>query len=219
MIPLEKPPLDPHPLSPYVAWAGERNREPILELFKQKFPKSKGDVLEFASGSGMHIHYFAPHFSHLSFHPSDLSEEVFTNIKQLTQKTQVQNIKAPIKLDLTQPQTWSVFTGKKFDVIFCINIFQVAPISIADGMMDCAVNYLSDHGCLFIYGPFKVDGNYTTPSNEEFDQVLLSYRVPEWGLKDIVDITKAAHKHGLTLKEKVNMPSHNFTLIYTKLRQ
>jgi hypothetical protein len=27
----EKPPLDPHPLSDYVAWAGNRNKEPILE--------------------------------------------------------------------------------------------------------------------------------------------------------------------------------------------
>jgi cyclopropane fatty-acyl-phospholipid synthase-like methyltransferase len=215
MTQIEKPPLDPHPLSSYVAWAGERNRDPILELFKERFPKSEGNVLEFASGSGMHIHYFAPHFQHLSFQPSDMNEEVFENIKQLTKNTQVKNVKPPIKLDLTQPQTWSTLMGKKFDAIFCINIFQVAPISLADGMMNCAVNYLSDRGSLFIYGPFKVDGSYTTPSNEEFDTTLLSYKVPTWRLKDIVDINKAAQKYGLTLKEKVDMPSHNFTLIYS----
>lgn len=215
MTPSEKPSLDPHPLSPYVAWAGERNREPILDLFKERFPKSEGNVLEFASGSGMHIHYFAPNFQHLSFQPSDMNEEVFENIRQLTQKTQVKNVQPPIKLDLTQPQTWSALIEQKFDAIFCINIFQVAPISIADGMMNCAVNYLSDRGSLFIYGPFKVDGSYTTPSNEEFDNTLLSYKVPAWGLKDVVDITKAAQKYGLALKEKVDMPSHNFTLIYS----
>lgn len=215
MTPSEKPSLDPHPLSLYVAWAGERNRDPILELFKERFPKSEGNVLEFASGSGMHIHYFAPNFQHLSFQPSDMDEEVFENIRQLTQKTEVKTVQPPIKLDLTQSQTWSALIGKKFDAIFCINIFQVASISIADGMMDCAVNHLSEHGSLFIYGPFKVDGCYTTPSNEEFDTTLLSYKVPEWGLKDIVDITKAAQRYGLVLKEKVDMPSHNFTLIYS----
>ncbi len=214
MLPLDRPPLDPHPLSPYVAWAGKRNRDPILELFKERLPKNPGEVLEFASGSGMHIHYFAPHFQHLNFQPSDQNEEVFENIGQLTQETVAKNVYPPIKLDLTQPQTWSGIAGKKFDAIFCINVFQVAPISIADGMMECAANLLSANGSLFIYGPFKVDGKYTTPSNEDFDKTLLSYGVPEWGLKDIADITKAAQKHRLDLKEKIDMPSHNFTLLY-----
>ncbi len=30
----EKPPLDPHPLSEYVAWAGNRNREPTLKMME-----------------------------------------------------------------------------------------------------------------------------------------------------------------------------------------
>lgn len=210
----EKPQLDPYPLSPYVAWAGNRNRDPILALFKEKLPESKGEVLEFASGSGMHINYFAPHFEHLNFQPSDMNEDVFENIRQLTQENNVQNVQPPIKLDLTVPQTWLSLSGRKFDAIFCINIFQVAPISIADAMMSCTANHLSNTGSLLIYGPFKVDGTYITPSNEEFDKTLLSYKVPEWGLKDIADITNAAQKHGLDLKEKVDMPSNNFTLIY-----
>ncbi len=210
---LEKPQLDPYPLSPYVAWAGQRNREPILELFKGRLP-NEGRVLEFASGSGMHITYFAPHFQHLSFQPSDVNEDVFENIRQLIQQTNAKNVQPPIKLDLTQPQTWSVLSDQKFDAIFCINIFQVAPISIADAMLNCTADHLSDGGFLFVYGPFKVDGRHTTPSNEEFDSTLLSYKVPEWGLKDIADITKAAQKYGLELKEKIDMPSHNFTLIY-----
>lgn len=215
MLPLDRPPLDPYPLSPYVAWAGARNRNPILELFKQRLLKKPGEVLEFASGSGMHINYFAPHFQHLNFQPSDKDEEVFENIAQLTQEAEAKNVYPPIKLDLTQPPTWLNLAEKKFDAIFCINIFQVAPISIADGMMECAANLLSVHGHLFIYGPFKVDGEYTTPSNAEFDRTILSYGVPEWGLKNIADITKAAQKHGLDLKEKIDMPSHNLTLLYS----
>lgn len=214
MSPLNKPPLDPHPLSPYVAWAGEQNRDSILQLFQERLPQNPGKVLEFASGSGMHIHYFAPNFPHLNFQPSDKNEEVFEHIKQLTQKSEANNVYLPIKLDLTLAKTWSGMVEKKFDAIFCINIFQVAPISIVDGMMECAASLLSDGAYLFIYGPFKVDGKYTTPSNEEFDKKLLSYGVPEWGLKDIADITSVAQKHGLTLKEKIDMPSHNFTLLY-----
>ncbi|MBE9100822.1 DUF938 domain-containing protein [Vacuolonema iberomarrocanum] len=210
----EKPQLDPHPLSPYVAWAGHRNRDPILEVLKDKLPDRSGNILELASGSGMHLHYFAPHFPHLTFQPSDLNEQVFDTIKSLTQESKVQNVRQPIKIDLTQSDTWSVLQGQKFDVMFCINIFQVAPLSIADGMMQCAANLLASNGFLFIYGPFKLNGEHTAPSNMEFDQTLRSYSVPEWGLKDVADLTQAAQKHGLGLKEMIQMPANNLGLIY-----
>jgi hypothetical protein len=209
----EKPTLDPHPLSPYVAWAGNRNRDPILEVFKQKFPH-EGHVLELASGNGMHIHYFAPHFQNLNFQPSDFNQEVFKNIQNLTQQTNAKNVEPPIKLDLTEPLTWLALNNKKFDIIFCINLFQVAPISIADGIANCAAHHLNAHGFLYIYGPFKVNGKNTTPSNEEFDKTLLSHGVPQWGLKDITDISNAAYKYKLELKEKIDMPANNFILAY-----
>lgn len=210
---LPKPPLDPHPLSSYVAWAGNKNRDPILEVFKQKFPQ-QGNVLELATGNGMHIHYFAPHFQNLNFQPSDYDREVFENIQSLTQQANAKNVEPPIDLDLTQPSTWVSLNNKKFDVIFCINLFHVAPISIADGVANCAAYHLSERGSLYIYGPFKVNGKNTTPSNEEFDKTLLSSGVPEWGIKDITDINNAAYKYNLELEEKIDMPANNFILVY-----
>ncbi len=210
-----KPPLDPHPLSEYVAWAGNRNREPLLGVLKEKLPKDPGRVLEMASGSGMHINYFAPHFDHLHFHPSDRDVDVFDNIKKLTTEHKNDNIADPVHLDLTKPETWfNAGTPKSFDAIFCINIFQVAPISIADGMMQCAANLLSDDGILLIYGPFQVEGSFTTDSNKEFHDTLSSAGVEEWGLKDVADLKAAAAKHGLELKEKIDMPANNFSLIF-----
>lgn len=210
-----RPPLDPHPLSDYVAWAGGRNREPILGVLKQKLPQQSGRILEMASGSGMHINYFAPHFGHLHFHPSDKDEEVFGNIKKLTAEHGNDNIADPVHLDLTDSETWFNPGAKSsFDAIFCINIFQVAPISIADGMMECAAHLLNDDGMLLIYGPFKVEGGFTTASNEEFHNTLSSYQVPEWGLKDVADLKKAASNHGMQLKEIIGMPANNFSLIF-----
>ncbi|WAK03517.1 DUF938 domain-containing protein [Methylobacter sp. YRD-M1] len=211
----QKPPLDPHPLSEYVAWAGSRNREPILGVLKEKLPKDSGRVLELASGSGMHINYFAPHFEHLHFHPSDKDQSVFDNIKQLSVDHSNDNIADPVHLDLTDPTTWfNPGMPGSFSVIFCINIFQVAPISIADGMMECASHLLNDKGFLLIYGPFQVEGTFTTDSNKEFHDTLSSAGVSEWGLKDIADLKKAAEKHGLELKEKIDMPANNFSLIF-----
>lgn len=212
---LEKPPLDPHPLSEYVAWAGNRNREPILKVLNQKFPKEPGNVLEFASGSGMHINFFAPLFKHLQFHPSDKDIDVFGNIKKLKSNHKNDNILDPIHLDLTQPETWKI-PGKEnaFSAIFCINIFQVAPIEIAHGMMNCASKLLTDEGFLLIYGPFKIEGTFTTKSNQDFDNTLNSAGISEWGLKDTAELKNAAASHNLKLKEQIDMPANNFSLIF-----
>lgn len=211
----EKPPLDPHPLSPYVAWAGNRNRDPILGVLKNKLPKTSGNVLEFATGSGMHINYFAPNFKYLHFYPTDKDTETFDNIKKLTKENGNTNIVDPVQVDLTKSETWSnPGKAKSFAAIFCINIFQVAPISIADGMMECASTLLTDDGFLLIYGPFKVEGGFSTDSNKEFHDTLSSYGVSEWGLKDVADLKKAADKYGLELKEQINMPTNNFSLIF-----
>ena len=210
----DRPPLDPYPLSDYVAWAGRRNRDPILEVFKQVFPRSEGSALEFASGSGVHINYFAPHFTHIYFQPSDMNEEVFENINKLKVQHGNMNVADPVNLDLTRPETWPIPGARLFDVIFCINIFQVAPVSIADGMMQCAARLLTPTGFLAIYGPFKVEGRYTTESNESFDQEVRSAGVPEWGLKDVADLCASAEKHGLELKKQVDMPANNFILMF-----
>lgn len=211
----QRPPLDPHPLSEYVAWAGSRNREPLLGVLKEKLPKDPGRVLEMASGSGMHINYFAPHFGHLHFHPSDKDQSVFDNIKQLSVDHSNDNIADPVHLDLTDPQTWfNPGSPGSFSAIFCINIFQVAPISIADGMMECASYLLDETGILLIYGPFQMEGTFTTDSNREFHDTLSSAGVSEWGLKDVADLKKAAENHGLELKEQIDMPANNFSLIF-----
>ena len=213
----EKPPLDPHPLSEYVAWAGIRNREPILNILKEKLPKEPGVILEIASGSGMHINYFAPHFKHLLFQPSEQDTEVFDHIKSISKELGNDNVYAPLYIDLTKPETWVNLDNKNaYSAIFCINIFQVAPISIADGMMECASQLLNENGFLLIYGPFQVDGTFNSESNKQFNETLNSTGVSEWGLKDIADLKKAAKYYDLELQEKIDMPSNNFSLIFAR---
>ncbi len=207
-----RPNIDPYPLSAYVAWAGKRNRDPILDVFKQLFPPS-GDALELASGSGAHINYFAPHFPHIRFQPSDYDTEVFDAIKETRIASANANVWDPVHIDLTKPQTWPD-GSHRYDVIFVINLFQVAPVEIADGIAQVAARALKDTGFLAIYGPFKVDGRYTTPSNEAFDKEILAARVPAWGLKDVRDIEKAGNKHGIILKQQLSLPANNFLLVF-----
>ena len=72
-------------------------------MFKEIFPKS-GNVLELASGAGNHINYFAPHFSALSFQPSDYDADVFETIKQKRAEAGNANVADPVRIDLTNPR-------------------------------------------------------------------------------------------------------------------
>ena len=209
----ERPPIDPYPLSAYVAWAGNRNREPILQAFKAFFPR-EGDVLELASGAGNHINYFAPHFPGLRFQPSDYDTKVFDTIKAKRAEGDNRNVADPLTIDLTDPRTFPDGKDKLYDVIFVVNLFQVAPVVIAEGIAEIAAKSLKPTGFIAIYGPFKLDGKYTTPSNEAFDQEILAAKIPEWGLKDIRDLERAAVKHGIILKKQLDLPANNFLLIF-----
>jgi hypothetical protein len=212
-VPADRPPIDPHPLSPYVAWAGNRNRDPILSVFREIFPKS-GAALELASGAGNHVNYFAPHFPTLSFQPSDYNVEVFDSIKRKRAEAGNTNIFDPIKIDLTAPDTWPSPADRLYDAIFVVNLFQVAPVSICDGIARVADRVLTKDGFVAIYGPFKVDGAYTTESNAAFDQEILAPKVPEWGLKDVRDLERASNAHNIALRKIVNMPANNFILLF-----
>jgi len=212
----ERPAIDPHPLSPYVAWAGNRNKDRILSVFKDILPQT-GKVLELASGAGLHVNYFAPLFPNLDFQPSDRDITVFDTIKAKRAESLNKNVADPIALDLTDEKTWPDPKDGLFDAIFVVNIFQVAPVSIADGIAALGAKVLKPEGFIAIYGPFKLNGTFTTQSNEHFDGELRAANVPEWHLKDIADLEKAADKHGLSLKQRYDIsPCNNFILQFAR---
>jgi SAM-dependent methyltransferase len=212
-IPADRPPINPDPLCPYVAWAGNRNRDPILAVFKERFPKP-GRVLELASGAGNHINYFAPHFKDIHFQPSDYATNVFDSIKAQKAERGNANVADPIRIDLTDPATFPDPKEGLYDAIFVVNVFQVAPVAIQGGIAQVAARLLAPQGFLAIYGPFKIDGKFTTESNAHFDSELRATAVPEWWLKDVGDLEAAAKPHGIVLKQKLDMPANNFLLFF-----
>ncbi len=211
--PADRPPIDPYPLSPYVAWAGNRNRDPILSVFKEIFPKS-GAVLELASGAGNHVNYFAPHFPGLTFQPSDYNLEVFDAIKEKRAEAGNTNVLDPIEINLTAPATWPSASDRLYDAIFVVNLFQVAPVSICDGIAQVAERVLTKDGFVAIYGPFKIGGKYTTESNAAFDKEILAPQIAEWGLKDVRDLERAANAHNIAVKKIMEMPANNLILLF-----
>ncbi|MFN5573923.1 MAG: DUF938 domain-containing protein, partial [Bradyrhizobium sp.] len=99
--------------------------------------------------------------------------------------------------------------------IFCANVIHIAPWSVAEGLFAGAGRLLSPDGLLVLYGPFKRDGKHTAVSNAVFDTSLREGN-PQWGVRDIADVAALAARHGLALRETVEMPANNMILVFAR---
>ncbi len=111
---------------------------------------------------------------------------------------------------------WPRREDRLYDVIFAINVFHLAPVSPADGFAQIAAKVLKPGGAAALYGPFKLDGSYSSPSNEAFDRSLRECGVPGWGLKDVRDLETAAGNRGIVLKQRLDLPANNLMLVFEK---
>jgi SAM-dependent methyltransferase len=188
--------------------ASARNREPIREVLARELPP-RGTVLEIASGSGEHAIHFARAFPALTWQPSDASERALASIAAWRAEAALPNLQPPLSLDVTA-STWPVAHA---DAIICINLLHISPWDAALGLFAGAARLLSPGALLYLYGPFRFGGAFTSPSNADFDHSLRD-RDPHWGVRDVDDLVAVARSHGLTLRDTVAMPANNHSLLF-----
>ena len=78
-----------------------------------------------------------------------------------------------------------------------------------------AERVLPPGGLLCLYGPYMIGGRHTAPSNEAFDRQL-RVQNPEWGIRDLRDVTALAERHAFALAETVQMPANNLSVIFRR---
>jgi SAM-dependent methyltransferase len=191
---------------PHVA----RNREPILDVLKRVLPP-QGLMLEVASGSGEHAAYFAKALPLLSWQPTDPDMEALASIAAHRAAAGTSNLLAPLQLDVTAQQ-WPV---ARADAVLCNNMIHIAPWAACEGLIAGAARILPAGGVLYLYGPYKIDGRHTAPSNQEFD-LSLRERNPLWGIRDLADVVALATHHGFMLAETVPMPANNLSVVFRR---
>jgi SAM-dependent methyltransferase len=194
---------DPKIHHPHVA----RNREPILAVLKRLLP-ARALVLEIASGSGEHAAFFAKALPSVSWLPSEIDSKSLASIAAFRVEAGVPNLLAPVRLDVTA-QSWPV---KRANAVVCNNMTHISPWTASQGLMAGAARTLRPGGVLYLYGPYKIDGRHTAPSNQEFDAYLRQQN-PEWGIRDLGDMRELGARHKLTLTETVPMPANNLSII------
>jgi hypothetical protein len=193
--------------------ATERNREPILEILLKILPPT-GNILEIASGTGEHAVFFAPHFQPRKWIPSEPNPLLRASIIAWSQKCPSDNLCPPLDIDVESP-TWSIESTDLLPIhaIININMIHIAPWSACLGLMAGAERILSKQGILYLYGPFKVGGKHTASSNLAFDTMLQAQN-PAWGIRDLDEVIAVAKKHNLILKEVIEMPANNLSVVF-----
>ncbi|MBC7575853.1 DUF938 domain-containing protein [Tardiphaga sp.] len=197
------------------AAAFHRNHEAIWAALAPFLDGRAGDVVEVGSGTGQHVVDFASRCPDITWWPSDLNEAHLKSIAAWTAHARRDNVRPPLRIDLTDPawcaQMQDGSGPTALLAVFCANVVHIAPWQVAEGLIEGASNYLRPDGQLFIYGPFKRNGQHTAVSNALFDTSLRSGN-PDWGVRDVAELERVAARVGLTLVDVVEMPANNLLL-------
>lgn len=201
------------------AAAFHRNHAAIWAVLEKFLRGKTGDVIEAGSGTGQHVVCFAGHTPAITWWPSDLNDNHLRSIAAWIAHQNLANVRPPLRVDLSNPEWCAEMSdGRgpgKLLAVFCANVLHIAPWRVAEGLIAGAARYLQADGRLFLYGPFKRDGKHTALSNAVFDTSLRENN-PEWGVRDIQEMTALAQRNGLTLTEIVDMPANNLILAFER---
>ena len=190
--------------------AAERNKGPILASLARLLPL-RGVMLEIASGTGQHAAHVAAALPQWGWQPSDAEPVALASIDARCRD--LANVRPALLLDVLR----APWPGAPVlvDAIFCANLLHISAWPTCAALMQGAARHLAPHGLLLVYGPFRVDGEPTAPSNLDFDADLRA-RDAGWGLRRLTDVTAAAEAAGLMLRERIAMPANNLLLVWAR---
>lgn len=188
--------------------ACENNKNHILKVLQPAL-QNAGSVLEVGSGTGQHSVFFAQQLPHLQWYTSD-REVNHQGIRLWHDEVQLTNLHPPLQLDLNDP--WPV---KKVDAIYTANTFHIVSWELITRFFAGVKQHLNEQGVVCVYGPFKYKGEFTSPSNNEFNSLLQS-RDPLSGIRDFEAVEQLAVHSGLKLLSDTAMPANNQLLIFKR---
>ncbi len=189
--------------------ASERNRQPILDQLIDLFPE-KGTVLEIGSGTGQHAVFFTRNLTGIHWQPTDRAENLKGLELQFAAKGNPR-IYEPLKLDVLK-DPWP---GGTYAAAFSANTAHIMPWEAVQAMFAGVAKHLLPGKRFCLYGPFNIDGAYTSPGNAQFDAGLRR-QDPKMGIRDMPDVETLSNSHQLVLEQKIAMPANNFILVFAK---
>jgi cyclopropane fatty-acyl-phospholipid synthase-like methyltransferase len=181
--------------------ASERNREPILAVLRRWFT-DRQRVLEIGSGTGQHAVHFATAMPHLVWQSSDRAENL-PGIRNWLDEAALPNTPSPLEFDVTGD-----WPSDRYDAIFSANTLHIMSWPEVEQLFAKLPAVTTADACLAIYGPFNIEGQFTSDSNASFDRDL-KMRGVHMGIRDVAAVDALAAAAGFNLVEDIAMPANN----------
>ena len=191
--------------------ATKRNRDPILKALKKELHGEK-ELLEIGSGTGQHAVYFAKHMPMIVWQTSDQKKNNDA-IQSWIKSTNSKNLKLPLNLEIGLNEDC---IKKKYDDVFSSKTSHIMSFKNVEKMFSLVGRILRKNGKFFLYGPFRVNGDFTSKSNEKFNDEL-NQKDPIMGIRDIEKLDKFAIQNKLSNYAFIQMPANNFLSVWSKI--
>lgn len=189
--------------------AAERNRGPILRILESELEAAKR-VLEIGSGTGQHAVHFAARMPWLTWQTSDLAAS-HADIRAWIEHAGLDNVLPPLELDVRDAE----IEQAAYDAVFSANTAHIMDLEAVRSMFLLAGSALADGGRFLLYGPFCVDGQFTSDSNRDFDASLKA-RDSAMGIRDLQALDRFASASGLARRALHDMPANNFLAVWIR---
>jgi cyclopropane fatty-acyl-phospholipid synthase-like methyltransferase len=186
--------------------ACERNKEPILAHLRTHFAEVTR-VLELGSGTGQHAVHFAPSLPHLLWQTTELAAQLDA-VRAWLAAHPAPNLCAPRALDV-----FGEWPAGPWDAAFSANTLHIMSWRGVEALFDGLRRTLAADAVVAIYGPFNYGGDYTSPSNRAFDQMLRA-RDPQSGIRDAEAVHQLAARARLQPLADHAMPANNRLLVW-----
>jgi len=195
--------------------AADRNKHAILDVLRRILPET-GTVLEIASGGGQHVAHFARAMPSLGWLPSDADAELVEHLAEMTERSALENLLAPLYLDMLDAAWAEYVTHDDLTAVINANMIHISPCHTCLNLFEGAADLLPAGGLVSLYGPFVVDGEYSSDGNRDFDSSLRAQNL-DWGLRELNTVCEVAGAAGFEHTETIEMPVNNLTVVFRRV--
>ena len=196
-----------------------RNRKCIGDVLSNIIEKS-GSILEIGSGSGEHGVVFQKRFPEITW---QLSDPNLIHRKSISSWIDYENLNMimpqPLAIDV-EITPWIISSDLKSSIqgIICINMIHISSWNCTVALFKESGKLLNEGQFLMLYGPFKIDDEHISKSNQLFDEEL-KVKNKSWGVRNLDDVTQEGVKNGLVQSGLFQMPANNLSVVFRKVKR
>lgn len=191
--------------------ATERNRDAIMDVLAREF-RAVTSVLEIGSGTGQHAVFFADNFPTLRWQTSDRLEN-HAAINGWVEDAGLDNVLSPLDVDVLEVDR----VAGHYDGVFSANTAHIMSFAAVTRMFELVGRVLGADGLFCLYGPFNLNGEFTSESNAVFDRSLKSQDAL-MGIRDLEALVDLAGQNGMRELRRCTMPANNMLIVWQKGR-